>query len=146
MTADFRSRGNGVRRRHALVLPMLVYGLASFVHFLHNAVYLDAYPNMPPWLTPVGVMASWLVVAATGAAGYWLSRREPTALGLALVAVYAGLGCAGLDHYAIAPVAAHSWAMSATILAEVAAAAWLLALTAWHGWSLLSQRGRGTLA
>lgn len=114
-----------------LVLLMLVYGAASLVHFVHNAVYLDAYPNMPAWLTPLGVMAAWLVVGATGVLGYGLVRRGHRRTGLLVVGIYAALGFAGLDHYVVAPIAAHSAAMSATILAEVAAAAVLLAFVLW---------------
>ncbi|MBS0417124.1 MAG: hypothetical protein JSR66_05390 [Proteobacteria bacterium] len=115
-----------MNRAHRLLPLILIYGAASLVHFLHNAVYLGSYPNMPVWLTPLGVLASWLVVAATGAVGYWLLRHGWTAVGLIAIALYAVLGFAGLDHYAIAPVSAHSWAMNATILIEVIAASVLL--------------------
>jgi hypothetical protein len=117
-------------RDHALLTFMLVYGAASLVHFVHNAVYLEFYPNMPAWLTPLGVLASWLVVAGTGAVGYWLFRKGSTVVGLAAIALYAALGFAGLDHYAIAPVSAHSLAMNATIVGEVISASVLLVVIA----------------
>ena len=110
---------------------MLLYGAASLVHFIHNAVYWGLYPNMPVWLTPLGVLASWLVIAGTGAVGYWLLRKGLTLAGLTAIILYAALGFAGLDHYAIAPVSAHSWAMNATIVGEVIAAAALLVVIAW---------------
>jgi len=115
-----------MNRNHSLLTLILIYGAASLVHFLHNAVYLESYPNMPVWLTPLGVLASWLLVAGTGAVGYWLVRKGSTAVGLAVIALYAALGFAGLDHYALAPVSAHSLAMNATIVAEVVAASVLL--------------------
>ena len=118
-------------RDHALLTLILVYGAASLAHFVHNAVYLEFYPNMPTWLTPLGVLGSWLVIAATGAVGYWLFRKGLAVVGLAVLAVYAALGFAGLDHYAIAPVAAHSWVMNATIVGEVIAASVLLVVIAW---------------
>ena len=102
-------------RDHALLTLILVYGAASLAHFVHNAVYLEFYPNMPTWLTPLGVLGSWLVIAGTGAVGYWLLRKGLTVAGLAVIALYAALGFGGLDHYAIAPVAAHSLVMNATI-------------------------------
>ena len=119
-----------MKRDSALLTFILLYGAMSLVHFLHNAVYLQLYPNMPTWLTPVGVMASWLVIAAIGALGYWLFRRGQKAIGLVTIAIYAALGFAGLDHYAIAPVSAHSLAMNATIVGEVIAASALLVVTA----------------
>ena len=118
-------------RRYQLLASMIVYGSASLVHFVHNAIYLDAYPNMPEWLTPSGVMAAWLAIASTGVVGYWLFSRGATKAGLVVMALYAALGFAGLDHYAVAPVSAHSLAMSATIVTEVAAASVLLVVIAW---------------
>lgn len=119
-----------MKRDSGLLTFILLYGAMSLVHFLHNAVYLQLYPNMPTWLTPVGVMASWLVIAAIGALGYWLFRRGQKAIGLVTIAIYAALGFGGLDHYAIAPVSAHSLAMNATIVGEVIAASALLVVTA----------------
>jgi hypothetical protein len=119
-----------MKRDSALLTVILLYGALSLAHFLHNAVYLQLYPNMPAWLTPVGVLASWLVIAAIGALGYWLFRRGLKAIGLVTIAIYAALGFGGLDHYAIAPVSAHSLAMNATIVGEVIAASALLVVTA----------------
>lgn len=115
-----------MNRAHGLLPLILIYGAASLVHFLHNAMYLGSYPNMPVWLTPFGVLASWLAVAGTAAIGCWLLGKGWTAVGLVAIALYAILGFAGLDHYAIAPVSAHSWAMNATIAIEVVTAACLL--------------------
>ena len=120
-----------MNRNRALLTLILVYGAASLIHFTHNALYLALYPNMPPWLTPFGVLASWLVIAGLGAVGYWLFRRGLTLTGLVVIAVYAALGFGGLDHYAIAPVSAHSTAMNATIVGEVIAASGLLVVTTW---------------
>jgi hypothetical protein len=105
---------------------MLVYAAASLLHFAHNARYLSDYPNMPASLTSLGVYGAWCAVTAVGLLGYWVYRRAHRNAGLALIAVYAVLGFGGLDHYVIAPVAAHSWAMHLTIAVEVASAATLL--------------------
>jgi hypothetical protein len=120
-----------VSRNHLLLTYMLVYGAASLTHFVHNAAFLHLYPNMPTWLTPFGVLGSWLVIAAIGATGYWLFRKGLTVIGLGVIALYAALGFGGLDHYVIAPVSAHSMAMNATIAIEVIAASMLLVVIAW---------------
>jgi hypothetical protein len=109
-----------------LLLLMLLYGVASLLHFAHNAIYLRDYPNLPLWLTSAGVWLSWCGIAALGVMGYWLYRRISRWAGLAVIAVYGALGFAGLDHYAVAPMGAHSFIMNLTILCEVAAAAALL--------------------
>ena len=118
-------------RNHLLLTFMLVYGTASLTHFVHNAAFLDLYPNMPTWLTPYGVLGSWLVIAGIGVIGYWLFRKGLTVIGLGLIALYAALGFGGLDHYVIAPVSAHSVAMNATIAIEVITASMLLVVIAW---------------
>ena len=58
--------------------------------------------------------------------GYWLHRTGYRMAGLMTIAVYAALGFGGLDHYALAPVSAHSFTMNLTIGVEALAAAALL--------------------
>jgi hypothetical protein len=109
----------------------IVYGLASLIHFVHNAVYLHEYPQMPASFTAFGVYAAWWVVATVGCVGYCLYRWGPRRIGLLVMAVYALMGLDSLGHYVLAPLAAHSIGMNATILGEVGTAALLLAFTAY---------------
>jgi hypothetical protein len=101
------SEQNAFRGYSTLLLLVLVYGAASLLHFAHNAVYLHEYPNLPASLTSTGVCAAWCGVTAVGA-----------------------LGFGGLDHYAVAPIAAHSMMMNLTILGEAAAASSLVIFVA----------------
>jgi hypothetical protein len=116
-------------RADRIPMLLLIYTAASLLHFVHNATYLHDYPNMPAWLTSLGVYGVWCVVAAVGALGYWVYRRVHRFTGLLLIAIYAALGFAGLDHYFVAAVSAHSLAMHLTIAIEVGAAAVLLVTT-----------------
>ena len=113
-----------------LPVLMILYGAASLFHFVHNATYVQDYPNLPAWITPVGVYVSWCVIAAVGVVGYWLYRKVSRGLGLVVIAIYALFGFDGLGHYALAPMGAHTVAMNASILTEVAAAAVLLGYVA----------------
>ena len=88
-----------------LPVLLLAYGAVSLLHHMHNAVFLDEYPNMPAWLTPARVYAAWLGVALLGFAGYALLRYGYQVAGLAAIALYGALGLAGLEHYALAPCA-----------------------------------------
>ena len=125
-------------RTDAILLPlMLVYGAASLLHHMHNAVYLRDYPHLPAWLTSAGVVAAWLVVAATGVLGYLLYSRISRVAGLITISAYAVLGFAGLDHYTVAPMSAHTVAMNLTILLEVVAAAVLLVFVVRSAWAML---------
>jgi len=113
------------------VLPacLLAYAAASLFHHVHNAAFLDQYPNMPAWLSPMWVHLAWLGTTAIGFGGYVLLRRGCRISGIALLIVY---GCYGLDalaHYLVAPVSAHTLAMNISIGLEAATAvAVLLAL------------------
>lgn len=108
---------------------LAIYCGASLIHFVHNARFISEYPNLPAWLTSRTVYLAWLAVTAVGAAGIMVFRSGHRLTGLLLIAAYAALGFAGLDHYSRAPVSAHTLAMNATIAFEVAAAAVLLAVS-----------------
>jgi hypothetical protein len=124
----------------ALPWLLLVYAAASLLHFAHNAELLAEYPNLPSWLTRGQVYAAWVCVTATGIVGYLLYRTDRAWSGLALLAIYSGLGLDGLLHYTRAPVAAHSPAMNLTIWFEVIAAT--LSLFAIGGATIAALRGR----
>jgi hypothetical protein len=120
-----------------LLFALIMYFIASLVHFVHNAEYLHAYPNMPAWLTPGGVYLAWWVVTAVGVVGIVLYKFFAPRTGLVVLALYAGLGYAGLDHYVVAPLSAHTIGMNATIAFEVVTATVLLLtiVQQWMKWS-----------
>ena len=118
--------------RNSRWMPCLLaaYCAATLLHFSHNAVHLDSYPNMPAWLSPAGVCAAWTAMTAVGVAGYLLLRSGYRRSGLLLLAGYGALGLDSLSHYGLAPFSAHSLAMNLTILLDAAAATLVLAAVA----------------
>ena len=132
-------RMNSLPNRSLLTL-VLVHAAASLVHFVHNATFLADYPNMPEWITPSAVYAVWLAQAALGAAGVIMFLRGRTMIGLALLALYAVSGLAGLDHYTLASISAHTLAMNATIWLETTTGIVLLVFVIWRmEWSRRGQ-------
>ena len=113
-------------RADALLIPMLAYCAASLLHFAHNAIYVDAYPNLPASLTSARVWMAWLAVTSVGVLGYVLMQAGRQLTGLFVTIIYAVIGFDGLAHYAVAPLSAHTPAMNLTIWLEVFAAAILL--------------------
>jgi hypothetical protein len=109
-----------------LEVLLLVYCAASLLHFVHNAEYVQAYPNLPGWITRSGAYGAWLGITAGGLLGYVLYRFRPRILGWFLLCLYAALGLDGLLHYVLAPMGAHTHAMNFTIWFEVVVAAILL--------------------
>jgi hypothetical protein len=127
----------------ALLLPlMLIHGAASLLHFVHNAVYVHDYPNLPAWLTAARVMQAWLLVAAVGTLGYLLYSRVSRVAGLITISAFAVVGLGGLDHYTVAPVSAHTVAMNLTILLEAVTAAVLLVFVARAAFAMVARRSK----
>ena len=116
------------RHVRRIMMPWLLalYASASLLHFTHNAEYLAQYPNLPASWTRADVYLAWCGVTSLGLLGYVLYRLGYPRLGLMLLAVYGGLGFAGLLHYTRAPIAHHSAGMNFTIWVEAAAAALFL--------------------
>ena len=115
-----------VQRRGRLALLLVGYGVASLVHFVHNAEFLPDYPGLPRTWTTEGVYFAWTAMTGVGLAGWFLATRGYAVVGLLVLAVYAALGMDSLGHYVLAPLSSHSLAMNATILLEVTAAALVL--------------------
>ncbi len=107
----------------ALPYLLIIYGIASLVHFIHNAEFLRDYPGLPATWTRGGVYGAWLGMTAVGIFGWLLVRGRYPVAGLLLACVYAALGMDSIGHYVVAPMAAHSSMMNMTILLEVTAAA-----------------------
>ena len=117
-------------RFDGLLIPLLAYAAASLFHHVHNAEFLNEYPNMPAGLSPARVYAAWLGVTAVGLSGYILIRRGYELAGLAALAVYGALGLLGLAHYTRAPLSAHTLTMNVTIGLEAGTGLLLLAAVA----------------
>lgn len=111
---------------HVLPTLLVIYGVASLVHFTHNAEYLGDYPNLPATWSPADVYLAWIGMTIVGWAGWRLLSRGLALTGLFALVVYAVLGLDSLGHYVLAPPSAHTAAMNATILAEVTAAGCVL--------------------
>ena len=109
-----------------LVSLVLLSLAASLLHFVHNAEFLSAYPNLPIWLTRPQVYLAWTSLAAIGVCGLLLYLWGRDLLGLSLIGLYAAFGFDGLLHYARAPFTEHTNAMNFTIWFEVVAAGALL--------------------
>ena len=115
-----------MQRQHLLACLLLAYGVASLVHFTHNAEYLAEYPNLPRTWTRAGVYLAWLGMTAVGIVGWLLLSRGRAVAGLGVLAIYAALGIDSLGHYVVAPPGAHTAGMNSTIFIEVCAATLVL--------------------
>ena len=110
------------------ILPalLLIYGLASLIHFVHNAEFLTDYPNLPASWSRGDIYSAWIILTLVGIGGWGLVVRGFARLGFLLLAVYAVFGMDSLGHYVLAPMSEHTLAMNTTILLEVTTAALVL--------------------
>jgi uncharacterized membrane protein len=115
-----------LRADSRLALLLVLYTLASLVHFAHNAEFLSDYPNLPSSFTRSGVYFAWLGLASIGLVGYALYHYRRRLAGLLLLGLYAALGFDGLLHYTRAPLDSHTGMMNLTIWFEAVAGAALL--------------------
>jgi hypothetical protein len=114
----------------ALTLLLIAYAAASLLHYAHNAEFLSDYPNMPAWLSRTKVYSAWLALSALGAVGYLLFLRGYRLAGLLALGAYAAAGLDSLSHFVLAPPAAHTAVMNATIWLDAGTAALLLVAVA----------------
>jgi hypothetical protein len=109
--------------RPGLGVAVIAFAVASLVHFTHNAEYLHEYPGIPSGWMRAHVYVAWGAMTLLGVSGWLLFQRGWRRIGLVMLAAYAACGLDSLGHYLLAPPAAHTFAMNATILAEVTTAA-----------------------
>ena len=113
-----------------LLCVVLAYAASSLLHHVHNAEFLDAYPNMPAWLSRAGVYAAWCSVTVVGVSGLVLLWTRRPLLGLWALGSYGAFGLYGLAHYVVAPVSAHTAVANLSIWFEVVTALALLGFVA----------------
>ena len=68
--------------RRGLLISFAVYAVASFLHYAHNAEWLQYYPNMPRGLTRARIYVVWIAVTIIGVVGYRLVRSRHLVAGL----------------------------------------------------------------
>ena len=122
---------NILTRSPVLLVSFLGYTAATSLHFVHNGLFLDSYPNMPAWISVGGVFGTLSGILMLGVAGYLLLAAGRRRLGLGLLAIYAALGFDGLLHYGRAPFGAHTGVMNVTILLEAVSGGVLLLVVIW---------------
>ena len=117
-------------KNRLLETSMIAYCCASLLHFAHNGIFVDDYPNLPASITVPVIIATWLGITAIGVIGYFVLRSGRELTGLAVIAAYAAFGFDGFVHYTLAAMAAHTFAMNVTIWGEAIAATVLLSVIA----------------
>jgi len=115
---------NGRKRSQTdwLMIFLIIYCSASLLHFIHNGVFIDEYPNLPGWISTNGVYLTWFGITGIGIVGYLLMHHGKRFIGLVTCGIYGAIGLDGLGHYSLAPISAHTFTMNFTIWLEAISA------------------------
>ena len=119
--------------KHVRVL-LALYGVASLVHFAHNAEYIAFYPNMPIWLTKEKVYLAWAAITSVGIIGAILVIAGWRATAALFFAAYGAFGLDGLAHYTLALCSEHTLATNLSIWFEAVAGVTLAGSAGWFAW------------
>ena len=115
----------------SLLVLISINVAASMLHYAHYFIFYNAYPNETAWLSPPRVDLVWFIVSFIGVMGYVLFKRQRFTWSFLVLYLYGLLGLASLSHYALAPMAAHTFATNVLILSSAGAAAVLLIYVVW---------------
>jgi hypothetical protein len=116
-----------------LIKMLLVASVASTaLHFTDNYLYFEHYPQ-PDWITPFGVIRSWLIWTAFGMAGYWLYKNQRLWPAYICFVIYATCGLSSLAHYLYGALPEFSLKMHLFILTDGLAGASILGFVIWSG-------------
>jgi len=119
--------------KHLWVL-LALYGVASLVHFAHNAEYIAFYPNMPVWLTRDKVYLAWVAITGVGVIGALLVVAGWRATAALFFAAYGAFGLDGLAHYTLALCSEHTLATNLSIWFEAVAGVTLAGSAGCFAW------------
>lgn len=133
------------RIRHEYVLGMLVLVsvLSTFMHNVDNYVHFEHYPQ-PDWITPFGIIRSWIIWTTFGMAGYLLYRNRRFWPSYFCLIIYSTCGLSSLVHYLYGSLDDFSMFMHSLILADGVAGLAVLGFTLWSGLFLKAHIGKPT--
>jgi len=97
--------------------------IASFVHFLDNALDIADYPE-PSWITPAGVIITWLIISPIALVA--LSRKSRDFVFSSSAAIYSLILLSGVLHYFYASSMKIPLRIHLTVLSEAITGAALL--------------------
>ena len=72
--------------------------MTTIVHYSHNYIEIDVYPQ-GDWIDRTVVVVAWILFTATGIAGYVAFTRGLTLVAGILLLVYSYAGLSSLGHY-----------------------------------------------
>lgn len=123
-----------------LLFIIILYCSASLFHFMHNAIYIDEYPDLSGGVSAIGVSIAWIGFTCIGLVSYVLIHRDKRFIVPILLVAYGALEFDGMGHYSLEPISSHTYMLNVAIWFEAIAA--LVSLVILTGLTINYFKGR----
>jgi hypothetical protein len=121
------------KRPQQVLLAILALNLIStWLHYTDNALFLNQYPG-PAWFTPIGVLATVIVMTPIGLFGYWLYTKRSFWSAYLLLGAYSITSVSSPGHYLFPMVAPMSFKMHSLIWLDAVSGLLLIVFLLWSG-------------
>ncbi|NJM18210.1 MAG: hypothetical protein HC907_05550 [Richelia sp. SM1_7_0] len=121
------------KRSQQILLAILALNLIStWLHYTDNALFLNEYPG-PDWFTPIGVLATVIVMTPVGLLGYWVYTRSSFWLAYLLLGAYSITSVSSPGHYLFPMVTPMSLKMHGLIWLDAVSGLSLIGFLIWSG-------------
>jgi hypothetical protein len=122
---------NPSKRYQQVLLAILALNLIStWLHYIDNALFLNQYPG-PDWFTPIGVLATVIVMTPVGLFGYLLYSRRSFWLAYLLLGTYSITSVSSPGHYLFPMVTPMSFKMHSLIWFDAISGVLLISFLLW---------------
>ena len=127
-----------------ILLAIVILNLIStWLHYTDNALFLSQYPG-PKWFTPIGVLATVIVMTPVGLLGYWLYTNRSFWLAYLLLAAYSITSVSSPGHYLFPMSIPMSLKMHSLIWLDAISGASLIGFLLWSCTVAQEWRSAGT--
>ncbi len=120
--------------RHQTVLLAIVIlnFISTCLHYTDNALFLERYPG-PEWFTPMGIIATVMLMTPIGVIGYWVYKQAKFWLAYLLLGLYSLTSVSSPGHYLAPMVVPMSVKMHILIWLDGFAGVSLIVFLIWSG-------------
>jgi hypothetical protein len=121
-----------IQRTSLLKILILASVISTLIHNVDNYLRFDLYPQ-PAWITPTGIVRSWVTWTIFGIAGYLLYKNQRFWLSYLCLLIYSICGLSSLAHYLYGSMHEFSSFMHVFILTDGLTGLGILGFTLWSG-------------
>jgi hypothetical protein len=119
------------KRPQQILLAILALNLVStWLHYTDNALFLNQYPG-PEWFTPLGILATVIVMTPIGLFGYWLYTRRSFWSAYLFLGAYSITSVSSPGHYLFPMVTPMSFKMHGLIWLDAVSGLSLISFLLW---------------